>query len=321
MTASTIPEPSRSPPRARRLAAILALAYLLLCYAYIIVSSALAARVAASSVERMAAVEMAKGLAFVVVTGIAFFFFAYRLLRRVEERQDALTRSREALMQAERRALAGVFAASIAHDMNNTLTLVGAEVTELTDPATVGPRRDLAADQLDKALRDLAALARRLMSIGKASDTVEFTDANLLSLVLRIVDLARSHVAVRHCRITVAGDSSLVIRLDQRMIGQLMLNLLLNAAEATGGRGKIEVFVKRQADDGACLEVHDNGPGISDEVKARLFEPFATTKAHGTGLGLVSVRAVAQQHGGSVEVDRSALGGALFRIILRGGPR
>lgn len=306
--------------RASKLAALLALAYLLLCYTYIIGSSALAARMAEASVERMAAVEMAKGLAFVVVTGLAFFCFAYALLRRVEERQDALAQSREALLKAERRALAGVFAASIAHDMNNILTLVGAGVGELADPGTAGAPRALAAVQVEKAVQDLTGLARRLLTIGKTDGGHAFVETDLRSLVAQTVDLARTHATVRNCRVTVTGDSTIVLRLDPRMIGQLVINLVLNAAEATGGMGHIEVVVKRQAGTAAFLEVHDNGPGIPEEVKGRLFEPFATTKPQGTGLGLFSVRAVAERHGGSVEVDRSDLGGARFRVHLAGGP-
>lgn len=306
-------------PRARRVAASLALAYIVLCCAYIIASSALATRFAHASVERLAAVEKVKGVAFVAITGIGFYFIALRLLRRVEERQDALTRSREALVTAERRALAGVFASSIAHDMNNILTVAGANAAELADATSSPAARAATAEQLDQALRDLSVLTRRLLAIGRHGSEGAFCETHLLPLAQRTIELAHTHAALRGARIAASGDATVAIPADPGMIGQLLLNLLLNAGEATDGHGRVDVVVRR-GEPGAILEVHDDGPGVPEDARERIFEPFATTKAHGSGLGLVSVRAVAERHGGTVEVAKSEIGGALFRVRLAGAP-
>jgi two-component system NtrC family sensor kinase len=95
----------------------------------------------------------------------------------------------------------------------------------------------------------------------------------------------------------------------------MLINLVLNAAEATGPGGRIDV---RLTGDGAeaRLEVHDDGPGIPEERRPGIFEAFETTKPDGTGLGLFSVQHIAEVHGGRAEALASELGGACFRVSL-----
>jgi two-component system nitrogen regulation sensor histidine kinase GlnL len=103
---------------------------------------------------------------------------------------------------------------------------------------------------------------------------------------------------------------------------QLFLNLVKNAAEAAGGEGRIELGTAYDLGrrlDGAALPivvtVEDNGPGVPDAVRARLFEPFASTRAQGRGLGLAIVAAIVADHGGTIEVE-SAPGRTVFRVAL-----
>ena len=96
----------------------------------------------------------------------------------------------------------------------------------------------------------------------------------------------------------------------------MLLNLLLNASEATGGQGRVHLKIA-ESGESVSFEVHDNGPGIPAQVRDRVFDPFFTTKTEGHGLGLLSVQACAEAHGGMAEVGSSTeLGGALFRVLL-----
>jgi len=95
----------------------------------------------------------------------------------------------------------------------------------------------------------------------------------------------------------------------------MLLNLILNAADATHGRGRIDVRLRR-AEDMAILEVNDDGPGVPAERRGAIFDAFYSSKAHGTGLGLLTVKVTAEEHGGAVEVETSDLGGACFRVRL-----
>jgi signal transduction histidine kinase len=101
------------------------------------------------------------------------------------------------------------------------------------------------------------------------------------------------------------------------IIRLMLLNLLLNAGDATGGQGKIRVTVY-QSDGFAVMEVHDNGPGVPERERENLFTPYYTSKhtEGGVGLGLVSVRVYAEAHGGTATVQQSPLGGACFSVRI-----
>ena len=129
------------------------------------------------------------------------------------------------------------------------------------------------------------------------------------------LDLARTHMKVRRCRVACSCPETILFRGDPASLRRMLLNLVLNAADAVEGRGRIEVRGVRRGDT-AVLEVHDDGPGVPAEKRQAIFDVFYTTKPHGTGLGLLSVRVAAEDHGGSVEVADSDLGGACFRVTL-----
>jgi signal transduction histidine kinase len=93
-------------------------------------------------------------------------------------------------------------------------------------------------------------------------------------------------------------------------------NLLRNAAEAMGGTGRIDVAIAPVGVGGCAVTITDHGPGVPAELKPRLFEPYFTTKADGTGLGLALVRQTVEAHGGSVSVGDTPGGGATFTIAF-----
>jgi two-component system C4-dicarboxylate transport sensor histidine kinase DctB len=109
------------------------------------------------------------------------------------------------------------------------------------------------------------------------------------------------------------------------LLGQILVNLLSNAADATAGRDKPRVALRvRRQDDLALVEVEDNGPGVPENLREKIFEPFFSTKGdQGNGLGLWISSEIARLHGGTLTVHEGASGGALFRLALpidsRGG--
>lgn len=118
------------------------------------------------------------------------------------------------------------------------------------------------------------------------------------------------------------ADDLPLIRVDREQITQVLVNLVQNAADAAkashGGRGgRVRVLVHRAARDRAIeIRVQDDGPGIPTEERARVFEPYYTTKAGGTGLGLAIVHRIVGDHGGTIEVGASPLGGAEMMVVL-----
>jgi signal transduction histidine kinase len=165
-------------------------------------------------------------------------------------------------------------------------------------------------------LDEMAALSRQLLEVGKGGARGARTSVRLDRLVADHLRLASGHPAVRGCRVTSLVDEGLEAEVDRNRFGALLLNLVLNAAEATSGTGRVHVGLKARGDE-VVLEVHDDGPGVPESERDRIFDAFRTTKPQGTGLGLLTVRSVTDDHGGSVEVERSdELGGACFRVTI-----
>lgn len=295
-----------------RYATAVALGYGVLAGLYILISSQWAAD-AARSVDEMARIETIKGISFVVVTAMGVFGGAYWAMRRIERDAEELRRRERALVTADGRVFAGLMASSVAHDANNVLVAVLAEVDELAAGAL--PRQAETAKRLSRSVERLVQLNRRLMSASQQGLTRDRQPIDLVLAARECVNDLRSHRAVRNCHVVVRAEGELVIMGNPLLAQQVFANLVINAAEATGGHGTVELRVERRADEFA-IEVHDDGPGVPLERRATLFDSLQTTKSDGHGLGLFSVRACAECVGGRVEVDTSPLGGALFRVLL-----
>jgi signal transduction histidine kinase len=107
----------------------------------------------------------------------------------------------------------------------------------------------------------------------------------------------------------------LVVDADAELIRATVLNLLINAAQALDGDGRINLKVAQQGE-AAVIEIQDNGPGIPPDMRERVFEPFVTTKARGGGLGLPIARRTAELHGGSLTLVSPPGQGTVMRLAL-----
>lgn len=293
-----------------RYAALLAGAYVLLAGAYIILSGYLAAG-ASHSVEELRRIETIKGTLYVAVTAALIFSGARWAMRRMEHDADELRRREQALVVNQGRVFAGLTAASIAHDANNVLTVALADIDLMEDDGHGG--EDM--QRLRHSLGRLVGLNQRLLESAQAYMSREGAPLDVLAAACEAVAVLRSHQDVRRCRLSCEGDAGVVVAASPVLMHQLVGNLVLNAAQAAGAKGVIEVRV-RSGGDQAVIEVHDNGPGVPPERRSELFTALATTKVDGNGLGLFSVKACASGLGGRVEVADSPLGGALFRVCL-----
>jgi signal transduction histidine kinase len=286
------------------LALVLSAIYGLLCASYIVLSGRVAAD-RATDVPDLAQIELLKGLGFVAATALVFFGLAWLLLRRLAARQRLVRTQRRALLAADRRALTGLFCASVAHDINNILTVANAHVEHL-GPQGAPDRRDRALEAVRGALADLGGLTKRMVALERGQGEERREPVDLARVARETVAFAARHPRVRSCRVSVAAVRPIVVRANAVALGRVVLNLLLNAADATGGKGRIEV--------------HDDGPGVAPELRDRIFDGFVTTKPDGSGLGLLSVRVTIAEHGGSVALAESDLGGAAFSVSLPAEP-
>ncbi len=298
----------------RTAALILALLYVGLSIVYVLTSTHVAA-ISAQSVEQLERLERLKGVMFVLGTGALFFVVAVLLLRRAQRQQALIVAGQEAIVASEHRALAGLFAASIAHDINNVVMVARGNADHLLQAPEDSPTRLETGQLLLDALVRLGELSQRLLSLGHRSLSGAKPERDLDASIERAIALARRHERVRRCRVTVRTEGALLMPIDEALVDRMILNLVLNAADATGGTGRIELRLLRDGD-GAAIEVHDDGPGVPVESRESIFDAFYSSKPNGFGLGLMSVRACAQEHGGSAEVLESDLGGACFRVRL-----
>jgi signal transduction histidine kinase len=294
--------------KSSRWALLLTGGYLVLAGAWILVSSTMAAALA-RNVEELEHLEMLKGWGFVAVTAAGLFVATRFALKRIEASAEEALRSERALLANERRSFAGLIASSVAHDANNVLAVVLTELELAKKTIEPGLR-----DRIREALDQLVQLNRRLVQAGRQV-TMSVQPVEVTAVVREAVELVRSHPALRRAKVTVDLGAPVEVNANPTLLSQIVTNLVVNAGEATDGKGAVAVRVTTEGDR-ACLEVDDDGPGVPVERRAGLFDALVTTKPHGNGMGLFSVKAAALALGGSVSVDAASLGGARFRVTL-----
>jgi PAS domain S-box-containing protein len=216
---------------------------------------------------------------------------------------------------AQQAALArlGQMAAVVAHEVRNPLAGIKGAIQVLMSRRPAGDTelpimRDVVAriDSLGDLINDLMVFARPRPPRPSA--------LQLRPLLLEAISQLRRDPVGELLEVTIEGPDLTLIA-DTDMIRATVLNLLLNAAQAMNGRGRIAITIA-QHDRQCVVEIRDSGPGIPLELRERVFEPFFTTKARGGGLGLPIARRSAELHGGTLDLESPETGGTLFTLTL-----
>ncbi len=224
-------------------------------------------------------------------------------------------------LQAEKLATLGRLATDIAHEIVNPLTTVSMYAEALRDKHRAGDQGDAQklqriGESADRILR----FARELLSYARpAREPAE--EVLLHEVIEQAAKFCAEAVAHRKASLTLHLGTPLIVRGQRQKLTQVFVNLLTNAAQAVGEGGHIEV--RTALHDGAAEAcVKDDGPGISSEVRARLFEPFFSTKpeGEGSGLGLSIVRGIVEAAGGSIAVQSAPGQGTAFTVRLPAHP-
>jgi nitrogen fixation/metabolism regulation signal transduction histidine kinase len=237
------------------------------------------------------------------------------LATRFNEMAARLADARDQLKAAEREAAWREVANRLAHEFKNLLTPMGAAHHRLQRRA-----ESLPEPERDVATASLALLGRSLSQLGRlATQFAQY--ARLPEPRLEAVDLGdvvRSAVAmVEHegVQVSVVGDGALTVMGDPLLLSRAVHNLVLNACEASPPGATVDVGW-RADERKAVVEVLDRGPGLAAEVRARLFQPYVSTKKRGSGVGLSLVRDMAEQHGGTITLEDRPGGGTRARLVL-----
>ncbi len=223
-------------------------------------------------------------------------------------------RKSEEAARAQRLESMGLLAGGIAHDFNNQLTVIigylslieGSLGQEWSDPHLLATQ---AAEKARNLARQLLALARNA-PIQRQRVVVE-----------PLLHDCRQWVIGQGANLsTTIADSSVAVEGDPVQLAQVFENIIRNAVEAMSGEGTVYVdarlTIDRESRQMVEVTIEDEGPGIAEELRDRLFDPYYSTKPKGHGLGLASVHAIIRQHGGSIRIESGRSGGALFRLWL-----
>ncbi len=236
------------------------------------------------------------------------------LERRIAERTAELQASQAHVLHQEKMAAFGLLAAGIAHEVGNPLTGISniVQMLLMRDPdAYTSNKLELVSGQLKRIQTTL----RELIEFSRPADTRR-GKASLAGILDEALNIAKYYKRTRGRIATPAipPDLPQVEGVRDQLV-QAFLNLILNAIDAAGPSGRVEVEVRR---DGPCIEVsvRDDGCGITPEQAGRLFTPYFTTKKHGTGLGLFVTRQMVRGHGGDVSYEPAPGQGTVFRVTL-----
>ena len=228
-----------------------------------------------------------------------------------------LQKTHRELLDAERLATIGRMASSISHDLRHSLAAVMANAEFLCESnLTPGQREDLYAE-IRVAVNQMTDLIESLLEFSRTRESLRPSYGDVRSAVDRAVQGVKAHPEFQRIRIRISGEGSTEGWFDFKKLERVFLNLLLNACEVVQAEsGKIDIGLRRK---GESLEIRieDNGPGIADAVRDRLFEPFVSHgKENGTGMGLTVVQKILQDHGGEVAVEQTSPSGTTFRVNI-----
>ena len=232
------------------------------------------------------------------------------------------------MLQAQREAAWGEVARRLAHEIKNPLTPIRLSAERMRHKLLPSIKDEKDAQMLERATETIVQQVEAMKEMVNAfseyarAPRLEMAPVELNHLVQEVTDLYRAQDPERRVRLQLELDPALGrVAADPGRLRQLLHNLLTNAVEALEGQSGGEVvvatrLVERSGDAAAELTVADNGPGFQRELVGQVFDPYVTTKAKGTGLGLAIVRKIVEEHGGSIEADNRAEGGARIRIVL-----
>jgi signal transduction histidine kinase len=246
------------------------------------------------------------------------------MLASLREQQDALEAQRARLQRSERLAAIGRLAAGVAHEVGNPLAaIVGYTELLLDEPELGDEPRDL-LERVQAQTQRIQGIVAQLLDYSRPA-TGRSVAFSAVDRAQEVVALVRADPRCEGVTLEVAGDPDVEVLADPALVEQILLNLVLNGARAArehDGRDEDEaprVVVRvRELDDAVAIDVRDNGAGVPEEVRPRLFEPFFTTRGagEGSGLGLAISLGLAEGMDGGLELLETAAEGAVFRLRL-----
>lgn len=256
--------------------------------------------------------------------GLVLFVFVYKLFslvynrqQKAESRLSKISVEHERIVQIEKMSAMGELVGEIAHQLNNPLVGV-INLTQLAERQVQDPQRvaELLV-QVRKAGTECRDIVQRILRINQISRSeLQLTD--MRELVQDTITFCQQSIDLRHGLGFVSPPQKILLNVDPVLIRQALFNLIHNAIQSAPDQ-QVQVALSLRDRDGVPgveLDVTDAGPGFDRATASRLFKPFFTTRANGTGLGLPVAQHIAMKHDGVVLAKSLGTGGARFSIWL-----
>jgi signal transduction histidine kinase len=252
---------------------------------------------------------------------IGVYGIGCKMTRGYEQAALELAERREELCSENEdrtRALEGM-AARLAHEVKNPLAAISALSTHMARTATDDKTADRLAIVAAEAAR-LQSIVEGFLSFSRGLDDLKLAPVNLHEVARELAVLLETRAEEAGVALDVAGDAALVLDADARKLRQALLNLVLNALQASPRGSSVDVTVgpvrMGELCGGARITVEDHGVGMTPEVLDRIRKPYFTTKEGGTGLGVAVARGLVEQHGGRLEFKSAPGKGTSVVITL-----
>lgn len=225
--------------------------------------------------------------------------------RRAQRREASMLRALAAI---------GESASILAHEIKNPITSINLALRSMA--TALGEDERLALDDLLARLRKLERTMRRTLSFARPLE-LNRCAAPAERVLREALEQLRPEAEERRIQLScqVAGDLPDLLA-DEGHLEEALVNLVRNALDAVSDGGQVRATAELDEDGDVVLSIEDDGPGVPESIRGNLFDPFITTKAEGTGVGLALTRKVVEDHGGWIEVAEGDLGGACFRMGL-----
>ena len=241
------------------------------------------------------------------------------MMNKVEQEKEDRQHIEQMLVTNEKLVCIGRLTASIAHEINNPILVIG-NCLQAIKNTCIGSS-DIHKEAVAVSKKEIDRVRKIIASLldFHRLDREEFSDVNLNEVVLQALEFLKWSKKLNSIKIITKKNRDFFVFGSMGKLKQVFINFVLNAAEAnTGNKGNLSIEILPSKDDGFC-EVHfiDNGPGISPDIKDRLFEPFVSTKQDkGVGLGLYVSYKIIKSHSGEIIYNDTYKEGAYFTIKL-----